>query len=171
MPCIFPSQHFYINHKTILTFKREGDQICHLGCQGTFKSKGSVQQVAAGLLPRVQGCCLMWRYFTAFCNFCDFYLFLFFFFFKRGRGKGQHHKYLVLQGPVSISILHRKRCTTFRVPLLDEYIISPCLCSCGISPKEAGTVSGGNGVHSPQKHQTNPTVSEFSCSHVVSVWK
>lgn len=90
-------------------------------------------------------------------------------FFLRGRGKGQHHKYLVLQGPVSISILHKRRCTTFRVPLSDKYIISPCPCSCGISQKEAGTVSGGNGVHSPQKHQTNPTVSEFSCSHVVSV--
>lgn len=121
---------------------------CYLGCRAAVSCEDISQHSAISVI------------FICFC---------FFFFFKRGRGKGQHHKYLVLQGPVSISILHRKRCTTFRVPLLDEYIISPCLCSCGISPKEAGTVSGGNGVHSPQKHQTNPTVSEFSCSHVVSV--
>lgn len=45
------SQHFPFNYKAELILKREGDQICHLGCQGTFKHRGSFQQ-AAGLLCR-----------------------------------------------------------------------------------------------------------------------
>lgn len=42
-PLMPPIVHFPFNYKAELISKREGDQLCHLGCQGTFKHRGSFQ--------------------------------------------------------------------------------------------------------------------------------